>query len=217
MMTVNRKFTFVPTSSGCCVRMKAPEREMLLTYSVMNSSTEANSWLIVIRSSRGTSFLVGFAIFPDLFVFGVLPVGAALLPLLGRLAPEDLVLLHMVARARLDEHPLLQPLLDVVDVLVIRGHEQIRDLRMALDDDRVLLDRVAAAPELAQDLVANRGLGLEIALALAVEAGLGQLARDALAGPLARHLDQPEFADLGHVGARPVGFERLVEGLPHLL
>src|SRR6266568_1566935 len=220
MMTVNRRFTLVPTSSGWRVRMNTPEREMLLTYSVTNSSTEANSWLTVTRSSRGTSFLVGFAIF--LYRAFVLAITferlvRALLVLLRRLLAQDLVLLHMVARPRLDQHALLQPLLGVLHVLVVSGHEQVGDLGVALDDDRVLLDRIAAAAQLPQDLVANRGLGLEVALALAVEAGLGELARQALAGALARHLDQAELADLGHVGPRAVRLERLVEGLPDLL
>src|SRR5215470_1556778 len=106
--------------------MNAPEREMLLTYSWMNSSTEPNSWLIVTRSSRGTSFLRAFSIaflrFAPVLRSIVRPVLGGLLlssaravrPLLGRLLADDLVLLHMVARARRHENVLLEPLLHVL-------------------------------------------------------------------------------------------------------
>src|SRR6266496_2118570 len=103
MIRYNRRFTFVPTASGFLARRKAPDREMFAAYSARNSSTEANSWLIVTRSSRGTSFRLAFAI---AFV-GLLSVRLPALLLVRRFLrlPQDVVLLHMVARPGLDEHP----------------------------------------------------------------------------------------------------------------
>src|SRR5689334_844873 len=51
MMTVKWRFTFVPTASGVFERMNTPEREMFVTYSLMNASYDSNSLLIVTRSS----------------------------------------------------------------------------------------------------------------------------------------------------------------------
>ncbi len=36
MITLKRRFTVVPTGSGCFVLMKTPVREMFVTYSWMN-------------------------------------------------------------------------------------------------------------------------------------------------------------------------------------
>jgi hypothetical protein len=52
MITVKRRFTFVPTASGVLLRTKTPVREMLVTYSLMNASYDSNSLLMVTRSSR---------------------------------------------------------------------------------------------------------------------------------------------------------------------
>src|SRR6185437_4300882 len=117
----------------------------------------------------------------------------------------------------LDDDLLLQPLLELLDVLRLDVDEQIRDLRIARHRDPILTERVSITAQLAQDFVANGRLRLDVALALAVRARLGQHAPERLARALARHLDDAELRDLGDVGLGLVGLERLFERAHHLL
>src|SRR4029079_9393497 len=114
---------------------------MLVTYSAMNSSTDENSWLIVTRSSRGTSFLGGFIrTFLDggvrrlvavlLLVPGALVAGALLrlgFALLRLLLAHDLIVLEVERAPRLDHDALLQPLLQHLDVLEVARLQELGD------------------------------------------------------------------------------------------
>src|SRR6266516_2159708 len=73
------------------------------------------------------------------------------------------------------------------------------------------------APDLAEDLVGDGDLRLQVTLAVAGAARLVHHARHGLAHALARHLDQPELADLEDVRLRLVAPQRVLQGLEDLV
>src|SRR6202044_1475086 len=88
---------------------------------------------------------------------------------------------------------------------------------MAAHHERLLVEALRLAADLAEDLVGHRHLALDLSLAVAIRAGLVERAADALAHPLAGHLDQAELADLEHVGLGAVAAQGLLHGLEDLV
>ena len=95
--------------------------------------------------------------------------------------------------------------------------EQLGHFRMAGDEDLVLALLARGALHLAHDLVGHGRLAAHVPAAVAGRAHLGGEPGDALAHPLAGHLDQADVADLEDVGLGAVGAQGLLEGLEDLL
>src|SRR4051812_3685188 len=91
--------------------------------------------------------------------------------------------LSCVARARLRHR------------IALLALHRVADGRMRVHDDLEARERVLLPANLAQDLVTDRGLALELAGPVAVEARLVERAAERLARALARHLDEAELAD----------------------
>src|SRR5580698_7109136 len=123
----------------------------------------------------------------------------------------------MVLRARrhLDAAHVLA--LGVHDGGLLAPRQEIGDRRVARDDDRVPRQVLPPPPDLAEDLVADGLLGLQVPGAVAVEAGLVEQAPEALARALARHLDEAKLRDAVERRLRLVPLEELLERLSDLL
>src|SRR5580704_18829845 len=135
---------------------------------------------------------------------------------LGRHLAGHAELIGLPALLRDDADRLLESLLERVEIVALLTRQDLGDARRALELDLVVVDGHAAAPDLAQDFVCDGLDALDDARALARRARLGEQLHERLARALARHLDEPELADLRDVGARAIARQRLLEGVPHL-
>src|SRR5690606_7011403 len=127
----------------------------------------------------------------------------------------ELIGVVLAARVELDAAPV--PTLCLGHRFALFAGHQVHDRRVRVHDDRVAGQVVPFTPDLPQDLVRDRGARLNLPRAVAVEAGLVHHPREALARPLARHLDQPKLADPVDRGLRLVLGEALFERAPDLL
>src|SRR5207248_8113615 len=93
---------------------------------------------------------------------------------------------------------------DRLDVLALRTDQVSAHFRMRVNEDRLELVLRALPPDGPFDLDTHRLRRQGAAAALTILARLGDQVRDRLAGPLARHLDQPQRADVGDLGPGPI-------------
>src|SRR5687768_6366094 len=105
-----------------------------------------------------------------------------------------------------------EPVLGEPQGVALLAREHLRDRRVSGDHDRVALDAILLAADLAQHLVTDRALGEELPGPVAVEARLVQGPSQALTSPLAGHLDQAELTDPHGGRLRLVVLERLLQG-----
>src|SRR5262249_23470522 len=143
--------------------------------------------------------------------------GCHLVVLAMRAAAVQVVLLPVVAGLLPDLDGLVVAVHQVPQLLSLVGLEQLRHLDVAVHHQRRVLEVGRLAPDLAEDLVGDRGGGLHEALAAAVAAVLVEHPADGLADPLPGHLHKAELADAEHVGLRLVAAQRLLERLEDLV
>src|SRR6185503_17908076 len=128
---------------------------------------------------------------------------------LGRHLAGDAELIRLPALLADHRDRLLEPLLERVEVIALLARQDLGDARRGLELDLVVVDRHAAAPDFAQDLVRDGLDALHHARALARRARLGEQLHERFASALARHLDEAELADLRDVRARAIARQRL--------
>jgi len=121
----------------------------------------------------------------------------AVQPLIDALsrAAVNVVLLAVVVVLNPDLDPLVEAIHQVSQLLPLVTLHEVRDVGMAVDDQRGLFVAGGLAANFAEDLVADGGGGLYESLASTVGAVLVQHAADGLADALARHLDEAQLGD----------------------
>src|SRR6059036_664787 len=136
---------------------------------------------------------------------------------MSKLEHDDVVLLDVQGRVGLDEDLNLSFALDLRQGVGLLVRQQRSDVGMSADDDGPLIGRGRQPPDVAEQLVADRGRVLRVGAPLAVVTRLRERAVEVLPHAFPRHLHKAQLRDSQNSGAGLVVRERVVERLEHLL